>query len=209
MRTLVTRSILAGLAGLLTTGCAGPVLRPVQGPAQRFAGPGFSVEAPAGADWYVVPPEPGRIHFTKKVGTGPVPTIYAGAWVTDVDQRPTRAEGLVPFKERAIEQVRGQERDYVIVLRDLKVNRAPGAECISWEQEEEQRNHPNPTLRPYVLVTTTRGFDCLHPLSPRRVVTFGYSERRISGTPSLLAPGQPVAEEGEAFLRSVQFTPER
>jgi hypothetical protein len=39
------------------------------------------------------------------------------------------------------------------------------------------------------------------------MVTFGYSERRMSGTPSLLAPGQPVADEGEAFLRSVQFPP--
>lgn len=61
----------------------------------------------------------------------------------------------------------------------------------------------------YVLVTTTRGFDCLHPLDSRRVVTFGYGERRIGGTPSLLAPGQPVADEGQAFLRSVQYTPVR
>jgi hypothetical protein len=142
VRTLVTRSI---LAGLLTVGCAAPALRPVQEDhGQRFAGPGFSVEAPPGTDWYVVPPAPGRIHFAKKGGAGHVSSIYAAVWVTDVDERPTRAEILVPFKERAIEQLRRQELDYVIVLRDLKVNRAPGAECISWEQEEEQRNHPIP-----------------------------------------------------------------
>ena len=97
----------------------------------------------------------------------------------------------------------------MIVLRDLKVDRALGAACVSWEQEEEQRNHPNPALRQYVLVTITRGVDCLHPLDPRRIVSIGYSERRVRGTPSLLGPGQPLEEEGGAFVRSVRFSPLR
>jgi len=206
MSKLAARSILAGLAGLAMAGCAGPTLTLVRDPAQRFGGPGFSVQAPPGGDWYVVPPAPGRIHFTKKVGTGLVPTVYAAAWVIDVEARPTRAEDLVGFKERAIEQIRRREPDYAIVLRDLKIDRLLGAECVSWEQEEEQRNHPNPALRPLVLVTTTRGLDCLHPLDPRRVVTIGYSERRVRGTSSLLAPGQPASAEGEAFVRSIRFT---
>jgi len=33
--------------------------------------------------------------------------------------------------------------------------------------------------------------DCLDPVDQRRGVTFGYSERRIKGTASLLAPGRP------------------
>lgn len=203
----LARWILAGLASLVAAGCAGPTLTLVRDPAQRFQGPGFSVQAPPGGDWYVVPRTPSRIHFAKKVGTGPVPTVYAAAWVADVEARPTRAEGLVGFKERTLEQLRRQEPDYLIVLRDLKVDRALGAECVSWEQEEEQRNHPNPALRSHVLVTTTRGLDCLHPLDRRRIVTIGYSERRVRGTASLLAPGQPVGGEGEAFVRSIRFTP--
>jgi hypothetical protein len=203
----VARWILAGLAGLVPAGCAGPMLTPVRDPAQRFDGPGFSVGAPPGDAWYVVPPAPGRIHFAKKVGTGPVPTVYAAAWIARVEARPTRAEDLGPFKMRELERVRRQEPDYVIVLRELRVDRTPGAECVRWEQEEEQRNHPNPALRGYVLVTTTRGFDCLHPLDQRHIVTVGYSERRIKGTPSLLAPGAPVGGEGEAFLRSIRFVP--
>jgi hypothetical protein len=190
-------------------GCAGPALTPVRDPAQRFEGPGFSVQAPPGGAWYVVPPAPGRIHFTKKVGAASVPTVYAAAWVSDVEARPARAEDLVAFKKRTLEEVRRREADYVIVLRELKVDRALGAECVSWEQEEEQRNHPNPALRQSVLVTITRGVDCLHPLDPRRIVSIGYSERRVRGTPSLLGPGQPLEEEGGAFVRSVRFSPLR
>jgi hypothetical protein len=56
------------------------------------------------------------------------------------------------------------------------------------------------------MTTTTRGVDCLHPANPRRIVTAGYSERRVKATPSLVASGQPVAAEGEAFLRSLRLT---
>lgn len=85
----------------------------------------------------------------------------------------------------------------MIVLTELKVDRA------------QQRNHPSPALRQHVLLTTTRGFDCLHPLDPQRIVTIGYSERRVSGTPSLLVRGQLAGEEGEAFVQSIRFTPRR
>jgi hypothetical protein len=209
MSRVVAQWILAGLAAFVAAGCAAPTLTLVRDPAMRFEGPGFSVQAPAGGDWYVVPSTRGRIYFAKMAGAGPVPTVYAAAWIADVEARPTSAEDLVGFKTRDIEQVRRRKPDYVIVLRELKVDRTPGAECVRWEQEEEQRNHPNPALRQHVLVTTTYGFDCLHPLDQRRVVTFGYSERRIKGTVSLLAPGQPMAGEGEAFLRTIRFTPLR
>ncbi len=126
-----------------------------------------------------------------------------------METRPTRAEDLVGFKERTLEELRRREPNYVIVLTELKVDRAPGAECVSWKQEEEQRNHPSPALRQHVLLTTTRGFDCLHPLDPQRIVTIGYSERRVSGTPSLLVRGQLAGEEGEAFVQSIRFTPRR
>jgi len=49
----------------------------------------------------------------------------------------------------------------------------------------------------------------LDPLDQQRIVAFGYGERRIRGTASLLAPGQPVGGEGKAFLRSMRLTPLR
>jgi len=49
----------------------------------------------------------------------------------------------------------------------------------------------------------------MHPLDGQRLVTVGYSERRVRGTASLLAPGQSVSREGEAFVRSIRFTPLR
>ena len=39
---------------------------------------------------------------------------------------PTRAEDLVGFKERTLEELRRREPDYAIVLRELKVDRARG-----------------------------------------------------------------------------------
>lgn len=99
---------------------------PVRDSAQRFERPGFSVQAPPGGDWYVVPPAAGRIHFTKKVGAGPVPTAYAAAWASDVEARPARAEDLVGFKERTLAEVRRREPDYAIVLRSQSRSRARG-----------------------------------------------------------------------------------
>ena len=120
---------------------AGADARPGSRPAVRGAGvlgPGATRALGTSS------PARGRIHFTKKVGAGPVPTAYAAAWVSDVEARPARAEDLVAFKERTLEEVHRREFDYVIVLSELKVDRPLGTECVSWEQEEEQRNHPNP-----------------------------------------------------------------
>jgi hypothetical protein len=204
-RSTLLAAALAGLAILAATGCATTTLTPVRDPAQRFAGPGFSVGVPLGTDWYALPPAPGRIHFMKKVGTEPVPTVYAAAWAAEVDGRPPRAEDLVAFKQRSVEQLQRRETAYVITLTEVRVDRTLGGECVRWEQQEEQQNHPSPALRGKVLLTTTRGVDCLHPGHSRRIVTAGYSERRVKGTPSLLAPGQPVVEEGETFLRSLRI----
>lgn len=204
-RSTLLTAALAGLLVLAATGCAAPTLTPVRDPSQRFAGPGFSVGVPLGTDWYALPPAPGRIHFMKKVGTEPVPTVYAAAWAAEVDGRPTRAEDLVAFKQRSVEQLRRRETAYVITLTEVRVDRAFGGECIRWEQQEEEQNHPSPALRGKVLLTTTRGVDCLHPGLSRRIVTVGYSERRVKGTPSLVAPGQPLVEEGETFLRSLRI----
>ncbi len=205
-RSTLLTAALAGLTILAATGCATTTLTPGRDPAQRFAGPGFSVGAPPGADWYALPPARGRIHFTKKVGTEPVPTVYAAAWVAEVDGRPARAEDLVAFKRRGVEELQRRETAYVITLTEVRVDQALGGECVRWEQQEEEQNHPSPALRGKVLLTTTRGVDCLHPTHPRRIVTVGYSERRVKGTPSLLAPGEPLVEEGEAFLHSVRLT---
>jgi hypothetical protein len=200
------RVTIAGLGTLIAAGCAGPALTRVHDPAQRFQGPGFSIGAPPGAEWYILPAAPGRIQFAKKVGTEPVPSVVAGAWAADVDARPARAEDLVRYKERSVERLQRVETAYVITLAEVGVDRTLGAECIRWVQQEEERNHPSPTLRGLVLLTTTRGVDCLHPVNPRRIVTAGYSERRVKTAPSLVAAGQPIAEEGEAFLRSLRLT---
>jgi len=202
-------AVRAGIAVLGTTivaGCAGPALTKVHDPSQRFQGPGFSIGAPPGEAWYILPPAPGRVHFAKMVGTAPVPTVLAAAWVADVDARPTGAEELVRFKQRSVERIQRVETAYTISLTEVEVDRSLGAECIRWVQQEEERNNPSPALRGLVLLTTTRGVDCLHPGNPRRIVTAGYSERRVKATPSLLASGQPVAGEGEAFLRSLRLT---
>ncbi len=87
------------------------------------------------------------------------------------------------IQERTLEEVRRREPDTRSLTR-----RALGA---SARAGGGTRNHPRPR---YVLVTITRGLDCLHPLAPRRIVSIGYSERRVRGTPSLLAPGQPLGE---------------
>ena len=64
-------------------------------------------------------------------------------------------------------------------------------------------------LRSSTLVTTTHQIDCLHPLDLRSILTIGYSERRIKGTSSLVAPDQTLAAEGEALVHSIQFTQPR
>jgi hypothetical protein len=69
-------------------------------------------------------------------------------------------------------------------------------------------------LRSSTLVTTTHQIDthqidCLHPLDLRSILTIGYSERRIKGTTSLVAPDQTLAAEGEALVHSIQFTQPR
>jgi hypothetical protein len=206
MFRLAVRAGIAGLGSLIAAGCAGPALTRVHDPAQRFAGPGFSIGVPPGAEWYIVPPAPGRVQFAKRVGTEPVPTILAAAWAADVDARPARAEELVRYKQRSVERLQRVETAYVITLTEVEVDRTLGGECIRWVQQEEERNHPSPALRGLVLLTTTRGVDCLHPANPRRIVTAGYSERRVKASPSLVAWGQPIAEEGDAFLRSLRLT---
>jgi hypothetical protein len=195
-----------GLVAVVGVGCAGPSLTLVTDPAQRFDAPGFSVTAPPGSNWYVLTHTAGQVFFAKRLGDAPVPTVAAAAWIMAVNARPTRAEDLVAFKQRSVEELRQREPAYGIELRDLRVDRTFGAECVRWVQEESQRNHPSPALRSAILITTTYGLDCLHPLDQRSIITVGYSERRIKGATSLIAPDQPLAVEGEAFVHSVRFT---
>ena len=201
---LAVRAGLAGLAVLTGAGCARPALTRIHDPAQRFAGPGFSVGVPAGAEWYIVPPAPGRVHFMKRVGTEPVPTIYAAAWAADVDARPARAEELVATSSGA---------------------------SSSFSEGNGVRDHPDggpgrpdPRRRVHPVGAAGGGAEPSQPGAPRegppddharrglpppghsrRIVTVGYSERRVKGTPSLLAPGQPLVEEGETLIRSLRM----
>ena len=207
MKGLVMRRVAMGLAGLVAAGCAALAPMLVRDPTQRFGARGFSVAAPPGSNWYVVMPSAREVHFTKRLGDAPVPSVYVAAWIASTKAPLARAEDLVPFKQRSLEEVRQQEPAYTIDLRDLQVDRTPGAECVRWVQEEEQTNHPNPALRSATLVTTTYGLDCLHPFDQRSMITIGYSERRIKGATSLIGPGQPLAAEGEAFVHSIRFTP--
>ena len=106
----------------------------------------------------------------------------------------------VGFKQRTLEEVVAGSPDYAIMLGELKVDRA---------QEEEQRHHPSPALPPVRPGDDHARARLPASLAPRRIVSIGYSERRIRGIPSLLAPGQPLGGEGDAFVRSIRFTPLR
>jgi hypothetical protein len=209
MKRLVGGCIGAGLAGVAAMGCAGPTLTLVKEPAQQIDARGFSVTAPHGSNWYVMMPIADRVFFAKRLGDALVPTVAAAAWITTVKARPSRAEDLVPFKQHSIEELQQWEPTLRIELRDVEVDRSLGAECVRWVQEEDQRSHPDPALRAAVLVTTTHGLDCLHPLDSRSIITIGYSERRIKGATSLIAPDQLLAAEGEAFVHSLRFMPPR
>ena len=195
-----------GVVAVALMGCAGSTLSLVKDPAQRFDASGFSVTAPPGINWYVVVTSTAeQLYFRKRLGDALVPTLIAVAGTATVQPRPTRAEDLVPFKQRSLEELQQRAPNFAIVIHDLRVDRALGAECVRWIQEETQRNHPHPALRSAVLVTTTYGLDCLHPLDQRSIITIGYSERRIAGATSLIAPGEQLAAEGEAFIQSIRF----
>ena len=201
-----TQVILASLLVLLLAGCA-PAFRPVRNPAQRLDLYGFSILPPQGSGWLrdESGSGAGRVMFGKALARGPLPTLIAIASAAIPPEISANdADELRQALERLTwERFRVVQGRYFLKQYDPAVDRSLAAECVRYDQLQEERNNPSPALRGKDLEIRVWGFDCLHPANRRLMIKVYCSLRTELGSAFVLDAG--TQQEAEGFLRSLMF----
>jgi hypothetical protein len=95
----------------------------------------------------------------------------------------------------------GVERDRIEMLEEEFLESSdPAPDCARYRMRSRDRGAS--IAKGVPLSLEQAGVICLHPVSHRHLVDVRYSER---GGPE--PPSAQLREEGEAFLRSLEFTP--
>jgi hypothetical protein len=162
---------------------------------------GFSVLPPQGSGWYLTQHTPSKVLFQRALtdlGSGSVGSHTFGvlAGVVYLEEGPVA--DLQAFAEQ---RLRGGER-FTTLRSRVVPEQSLGAECVRVASLSEERD--NPMSPSAVLALSIEGVYCRHPLSPRFLFLFSYSERHPKTEASRL--DVTLRSEVEAVLRSVVFS---
>ena len=128
-------------------------------------------------------------------------SIFAAAITADARRVTARTpDGLLALKEAALRHD-GQAR-FRLVEAGVSVDRSRPEVCVRFDTLEEDRDVPG--ARGVLHLVSVRGVTCLHPRWPEYAIELAYSQRHRHDVRPL-----DVSGEGEAFLRSLQFTTAR
>lgn len=205
----ISRS-LAGFVVSALMGCASaPSLIPVTDSSQRLEFKGFSVQPPAGRNWFLAARSGADVPvaaLAKRLEDAESQrarrhSIVAMARLIDAgDRRFANAAELRTYVEHTIKE--DSTRDPRFRLRELTTatDSSLAALCMKYDMIKEDRGVPGQVG--VVFIMDAHSIQCVHPQSPRHIVEIGYSERRREGDASM-----NVEPEVRPFLRSLQFMP--
>ena len=158
---------------------------------------GFRIKPPTGSDWFWGLRDAQNVFFGKRLDSK-THSFVAVAFSRATSTSPSPDEFLEfarKFKAGAVDPSRN-----TIIEEEFVQSSTPAPECVRYRFKLEDRGAP--FAKGVALLQEEFGFICLHPQSRKHFVDVRYSER---GGP------QPVSaqmrEEGEAFLRGIEFTP--
>lgn len=160
---------------------------------------GFSFVPPSGSDWYEKFGEKG-ITYLKKTNPRYL-SFYAGAIEGEMRTAIADNDELLDFVKSKKDQWGSKTGRYRNVSSKFMVAENIGPFCVDYELLAEDLKAKNLGNNEF-LIMTVRGVFCLHPNNKGHAVDIYYSVRSI---PAL--DFSSLMEEGEGFVRSLQFIP--
>ena len=166
-------------------------------------GYGFSILPPPGNDWIVATQSREEVLFGNKKRSKPEHTFICGVFTRYIGD--ATFDSVDELARVATEKVSGKESGR---FRNLEFEAQPtsvkGVGCMRIKAVAEERENP---LFPAgtVLLQTNVFLVCPHPQNSKLAVITTQSERRPSGTPSIL--DDALKQEVESILATVVFTP--
>jgi hypothetical protein len=171
---------------------------PITGPAV-YELEGYSVAAPQGKNWFEMRRDKQQALFGKRIES-PTHSFAAAATSGVIAEKFERPEQFQEY----VDKMRGGSTalGYKVIDYNSELETSFPAWCVRYRLRSEDRDAPHAKGR--VLLKEDYGVTCLHPALPGLIVDVGYSER---GRPAEISA--ELQAEGEAFLRSLKFTPRR
>jgi hypothetical protein len=186
--------LLVALAGCVATK---PAFTPLPNPGSRISLNGYSVVSPVGQGWLVSRRGEFDIGYIKTIGSR-THTFGLTAVGVPFTLRFGTPEEFLEYVKKSKEADTNPKR-FRTLDRDAHIEPTVGPFCVRHHQKVEDHAAAN-AEGPYLILDAV-SVTCVHPQSPTLVIDVGYHDRYKPGE----LPG-PV-QEGEQFIRSLQFGP--
>lgn len=173
---------------------------PIAAPNKLYQLDGYAVTAPQGQGWFEMKRERHFIYFGKRLSS-PTHSFIAIALLAPVEETFETAES---FRDHVARQLAGNPGDMrsKVNVTAVEVDPTAGPFCVRYQTKTEDRGATN--AKGKSLLAETFGLSCLHANRKNPAIDLSYTERGLPGE-----TGTVLRDEGENFIRSLQFTPRR